>query len=205
MNFYQFSVHSQDLPSASFNFSCRRETVLQLPSHICVAAGPSINFSRVHVIFPQLPSSRHWAGRHSVNFLNFRCGQYTLCQILSNFCAAGSPFLNFRKLFVRLEDLPSTFRAPRRPSVNCRQHFVTPETYRQLTTSFRVTRRPSANFIVLSVQPGDFSSASMKIPSGRETFHQLQSIFCTAKKISVNIPCVLETVRLILSTFYAAG
>ena len=58
-----------------------------------------------------------------------------------------------------------------------------------------VTGRPSVNFHQLSWQPGDLPSTSVNFPCSQETFHQLPSTFCVARRPFVSFLCDWETFR----------
>ena len=112
--------------------------------------------------FRQLPSTILRVRRHSVNFRAARRPSINL----STSCAAGRPVVNFCKLSVQPEDLPSIF-----DNLPC--------------------DRISLNFHQFPMQSGDFSSF-VKFLCIPETFHQIPSTVLAARRFpstSVNFQC----------------
>ena len=145
----------------------------QRPSGVLLSA--SVNFPFCRNIFCHFPSAFCVARRHSVNFyylfmrpgdflstfVNFTCRRETFRQLLSTFCTAVRFSVNFRQLSMRPEDCPSIFIMFRTPV-----HFCRP-----------------------SVCPGDLPLTSSDFLCCRETFRQLPSTLCAARRhslISVN-------------------
>ena len=106
--------------------------------------------------------------------------------------------INFHKLLVRPEDLPST-------SVNfscgC-------ETFRELPSAFDVARRLFVILRQFSECPLDFPSTSVnfrQLLCGPETFRQLPSTVRTARRQSIKLRQFSKQPVDIPSTFYTAG
>ena len=176
-NFHQLSMQLRNISLTSVSFLCHRGAFHQ------ISARP-----RDH----PLTSFNTFVGTgHYVNLRQFSCGQETFRQILSSFCVARSPFVNFRKLSVQLGDLLSY-------SVNfpCGR-----ETFSSLMSTFYLFDRPSIKFRQLSVRMDDLASTSIKFPQGREThklsIHQRNflSTFFAVRGTFVNFLNSWETFR----------
>ena len=128
----------------------------ELPSTSNATGRPSNNFCQLPVWPKDLSLTS--AGRPSVNFHKLSVRRENL---LYNFCVVGRPSIPFRQLFERQGDLPSTF-----VTILCSR-----ETLRQFPSTFRSIMGPSVKIC--------------QLPVHRETFLELQSIFCVAGR-----PCV---------------
>ena len=127
----------RDLPSTFFNFSCSKETFLQLPSSLGAAGrhpSTSVNLLWIRESFCEHLSTFLAAWQPSINFchhsvwpgglpstsINFGCSQETFRKLTSTSMWQG----DLRHLLVHPVDHLSTFCVNERPSLNLCQPSV---------------------------------------------------------------------------------
>ena len=185
INFCQHSVVPRDFPWTSVNSPCSRDTFnfCQLSVQSGHLPSNAINFLCGWATFHLLPSAFGATERCSVNFPSTFCSAGRVYNLVSTFCIARSPFINFTCGGMTLCLIPSTFRAAGRPCIIFCQLSVQ---LRDLASIFINILSDWKTVCQLSVWPGDLPSVSDNFPCIRETFHQLPSTFCAAWRHSAN-------------------
>ena len=139
-----------------------------LPSTFCAGGRPSIKFCQ---LFATGTSSVHfhqlflWPESWSENFV--QAGDLPSTSV--NFGCSRETLHKFCQHSVQTEELLSTFCVARRPFVNFCQLSCAQETYRKLPATFCVAGRPSVKFRQFSMWQGDILSTCVNFACGRET------------------------------------
>lgn len=120
--------------------------------------------------------------------VNFPCGRKVFRLLLSTFCTAKRPSINFRQL-------PLTFSAAGRTSVNFCRHSLQPG-----DLPSKLVNIPWG--METFCQP---PSAYVNFPCCRENFCQLPSTFLAPRRPSINFQSVGDTLRELQSTHVGHG
>ena len=142
-NVRQISVRPVDLPSSFINFPCSHGTFCQILSTyhgIEELSSTFLNFPSAHRSFRQISMRLQSI---VATYISNSCRQKNFLQLLSNFCAATRPSVNFRKLSVQRRGLLSS-------SVNFPYYLAN-----------------FVNFRQLEVRLGDLLSTSVNLPCSR--------------------------------------